>query len=144
MQTNYCNWSFGTASAFHNITEESIPNNSHKLPTCCALICWVSVCGCGKDNVTYGKSVICVRKKSVCYLLIIVDTNVQSYVACVMFSEISVSSSLWHVVQEGVSVIPILNSWFPKSVLPSFNLESMSAVSLQMYFDCRFIIDCFT
>ena len=67
MQTNCCNWSFGTASAFHNITEESIPNNSHKLPTCCALICWVSVCGCGKDNVTYGKSVICVRKKSVWY-----------------------------------------------------------------------------
>ena len=53
---------------------------------------------------------------------IIMDTNVQSYVACVMFSEISVPSSLRHVVQEGVSVIPILKSWLPKSVLPSFNL----------------------
>ena len=74
-------------------------------------------------------------KKVFAISLIILDTNVQSYVACVMFSEISVPSSLWHVVQEGVSVIPILNSWFPKSVLPIFNLESMSAVLLQLYFD---------
>ena len=73
---------------------------------------------------------------------IIVDTNVQSYVACMIFSEISVPSSLKHVVHEGVSVIPILKSWLPKSVLPSFNLESKSAASLQMYFDCKFIIFC--
>ena len=91
-----------------------------------------------------GKVLIVLGKKVFVILLIILDTNVQSYVACVMFSEISVPSSLWHVVQEGVSVIPILNNWFPKSVLPSFNLESVSAVSLQMYFDCRFTIDCFT
>ena len=90
------------------------------------------------------KVLVVLGKKVLVISLIIVDTNVQSYVACVMFSEISVPSSLEHVVQEGVSVIPILKSWFPKSVLPSFNLESMSAVSLQMYFDCRFIIDCFT
>ena len=76
-----------------------------------------------------GKVLIVLGKKVFVILLIILDTNVQSYVACVMFSEISVPSSLWHVVQEGVSVIPILNSWFPKSVLPSFNLESMSAVT---------------
>ena len=76
-----------------------------------------------------GKVLIVLGKKVFVILLIILDTDVQSYVACVMFSEISVPSSLWHVVQEGVSVIPILNSWFPKSVLPSFNLESMSAVT---------------
>ena len=74
----------------------------------------------------------------------IVATKVHSNVACAIFSEISESSSFMHVLQKGVSVMPILQSWLPKSVFPSFNLESMSAVSLEMYFDCRLIMyfDC--
>ena len=75
---------------------------------------------------------------------IIVATKVHSNVACAIFSEISESSSFMHVLQKGVSLMPILQSWLPKSVFPSFNLESMSAVSLEMYFDCRLIMyfDC--
>ena len=74
----------------------------------------------------------------------IVATKVHSNVACAIFSEISESSSFMHVLQKGVSLMPILQSWLPKSVFPSFNLESMSAVSLEIYFDCRLIMDCLT
>ena len=38
-------------------------------------------------------------------------------------------------VAERLSVIPILQSWLPKRLLPSFNLESTSAMSLDKYFD---------
>ena len=41
-----------------------------------------------------GKVLVVSGKKVFVISLIIVDTNVQSYVACVMFSEISVPSSL--------------------------------------------------
>ena len=69
-------------------------------------------------------------------------TKVHSNVACAIFSEISESSSFKHVLQKGVSVIPILHNWLPKRVFPSFNLDSTSAVSLEMNFDWRLIMDC--
>ena len=51
--------------------------------------------------------------------------------------------SLVQVAQYCDSVDPIWCNWFLNSVLPILRRESVSAVSLPMYLDCRFFLDCF-
>ena len=63
--------------------------------------------------------------------------------ACVKSSKMSWLFSLVQVTQYCDSVDPIWCSWFLNSVLPILRRESVSAVSLPMYLDCRFFLDCF-
>ena len=67
----------------------------------------------------------------------------QVYVTCVKSSVMSWLFSLVQVTEYCDSVDPIWCNWFLKSVLPILRRESVSAVSLPMYLDCRFFLDCF-
>ena len=67
----------------------------------------------------------------------------QTRIDRLIFSGNSSPSSLRHVLQCGVSVIPHLWSCVPKRVLPSFSLVSTSATSLARYFECKFFLACF-
>ena len=64
-------------------------------------------------------------------------------VACIMSSVVSVCVSLTHVLYSVELSDPICGSWFPKSVFPIFNCVIVSAMSLPMYLDWRFLRDCF-